>query len=93
MAAMATEESQEASPRESVLHHAPPDLEEPAQGRPGPDLLKAKGSQVELFIARGRYVAHVSCLFYETVWRESVRAGGSAGGGQNKRKGSDGAGG
>lgn len=71
MAAMATEESQEASPRESVLHHAPPDLEEPAQGRPGPDLLKAKGSQVELFIARGRYVAHVSCVYFMKQYGEN----------------------
>lgn len=38
------EESQEPSICESVLHPAPPDLEERAQGQPGPDLLKTKAA-------------------------------------------------
>lgn len=90
MPAVVTEESQEVSICKSVLHHAPPDLEERAQGRPGPDLLKTKGSQVELFIARGRYMAHVSCVYFIKQYGENQREhGGSEAGrvGVEQKKG------
>lgn len=54
---------------------------------------------MELFIARGRDVAHVSCIYFIKQYRENQRKhGGNEAalvgvGGQNKRKGSSRAGG